>query len=389
MTLLRRCRFMTIVGACAVLFAGPGEPRLSAQTRVSAPRFALRVPTPPTVANGESGAFLVYELHLVNFVAQPWTLQKVEVLSEGPNPRVLQTLADADLGLAVMRPGTTIPAAERRALAGGAWGVVMMWVPIGRNALPASISHRLTFVPGAGDGAAARELEGGVAAVRRDTVTIGPPLRGGPWRAQNITNTAPHRRAIFGYGSDASVNSRFAIDYVKLGEDDRPFTGDRTRNENHHAYGQELIAVADGLVVATSDTLPDNTPFSGAPGPPDLDTIMGNHIILEVGPRVYATYAHLKPGSLRVTKGQRVTRGQVIGLVGNSGNSGLPHLHFQLSEAPNITSEGLPYTHDAFEVFGRCQMTGPTPAEQTCARVPPVIHRGEIPAQGMMIRFLI
>jgi murein DD-endopeptidase MepM/ murein hydrolase activator NlpD len=90
---------------------------------------------------------------------------------------------------------------------------------------------------------------------------------------------------------------------------------------------------------------------------------------------------------LRVSKGQRVTRGQLMGLVGNSGNSGLPHLHFQLSEGPNITSEGLPYTHDAFEVLGRCQMAGPTPAEQTCARVPVEIHRGEIPLQGMMIRF--
>ena len=43
----------------------------------------------------------------------------------------------------------------------------------------------------------------------------------------------------------------------------------------------------------------------------------GNHIILEIGPRLYATYAHLKPGSLRVAVGQRVTRGHVIGLVGN------------------------------------------------------------------------
>ena len=387
MTFLRCCRSVAIVGVWAMLTAWPSESRLAAQTRVSAPRFALRVPTAPTVATGENGAFLVYELQLTNFVAQPWTLQKVEVLSEGPNPRVLHTLADAELGLAIVRPGLTIPPDQRRVLAGGAWGVVMMWVPIGRTALPASVSHRLTFVSGDGDNAAARELHGGVTVVRRETVAIGPPLRGGPWRAQGFTNTAPHRRAMFGYGGDATVNARFAIDYVKLGEDDRPFTGDRTRNENHHAYGQEAIAVGDGLVVATSDALPDNTPFSGAPGPPDLDTILGNHIILEIGPRLYAIYAHLKPASLRVAKGQRVTRGQVIGLVGNSGNSGLPHLHFQLSEGPNVTSEGLPYTHDTFEVLGRCQMTGPTPAEQTCARVPAEIHRGEIPLQGMMIRF--
>ncbi len=151
---------------------------------------------------------------------------------------------------------------------------------------------------------------------------------------------------------------------------------------------KEAIAVADGLVVAMSDGLADNTPFSGTPqGPPNLDTLVGNHIFREIGPRVYALYAHLKPGSLRVAKGQRVTRGQVIGLVGNTGNPGAPHLHFQLSQDPTIRSEGLAYTHDAFEVVGRCKQAGPTRVEQTCARVPPGTHRGEIPLNGMMLQF--
>lgn len=77
----------------------------------------------------------------------------------------------------------------------------------------------------------------------------------------------------------------------------------------------------------------------------------------------------------------------MVGLVGNTGNSGLPHLHFQLSEDPSITSEGLPYTHEALEVVGRCKQTGATRAEQTCARVPLEIHRAEIPLDGMMVQF--
>src|SRR5574341_879501 len=90
-----------------------------------------------------------------------------------------------------------------------------------------------------------------------------------------------------------------SIDYTKHGADDRLFTGERTRNENWHGYGQKVLAVADGRVAAIQDGMADNT-FSGASGPPDLETIRGNHIILEIGPRLYATYAHLKPGSLRV-----------------------------------------------------------------------------------------
>src|SRR5512134_333680 len=115
-------RAVAIVTTCAMLIASPNESALSAQTRMSAPRFTLRVPTPPTVAHGETGGFLVYELHLTNFAAQQWTLQKVEVLSGTPNPRVLFTLAEGELASAIMRPGTSIPADQGRVFAGGAWG---------------------------------------------------------------------------------------------------------------------------------------------------------------------------------------------------------------------------------------------------------------------------
>lgn len=354
---------------------------LSAQASAPTPRFALRVPKPPTVVNGESGAFLVYELHLTNFVGQQWTLQKLEVLSGAANSRVLHTLAETDIAMAIVRPGTTIPADQRRVFDGGGWGVAMLWVPVDRDSPPPALSHRVTFAFDGSNGAVVREVAGGEVSVLRETVTIGPPLRGGPWRAAGFANAAPHRRAIFGYGSEASINARFAIDYAKIGEDGRAFTGDRLRNESHYAYGQEVVAVADGLVVAAGDGLPDNTPGQ-AVGPPDLETLIGNHIFLEIAPHVYALYAHLKPGSLRVANGQRVTRGQVIGLVGNSGNSGAPHLHFQLSDDPSIRSEGLPYAHEAFDVVGRCSRVEPM-----CRRVLPVTHRTEMPLSGMLLQF--
>ena len=68
----------------------------------------------------------------------------------------------------------------------------------------------------------------------------------------------------------------------------------------------------------------------------------------------YAFYAHLQPGSLKVKLGDKVRRGQVVGLVGNSGNSTEPHLHFHVSDANSpLGCEGLPYALDAFEVQGR------------------------------------
>jgi murein DD-endopeptidase MepM/ murein hydrolase activator NlpD len=67
--------------------------------------------------------------------------------------------------------------------------------------------------------------------------------------------------------------------------------------------------------------------------------------VLDLGGGTYAFYAHLQPGSLRVKNGDRVTRGRVLGLLGNSGNSTEPHLHFHVSDGMSpLGSEGLPYT---------------------------------------------
>lgn len=64
-------------------------------------------------------------------------------------------------------------------------------------------------------------------------------------------------------------------------------------------------------------------------------------------------YAHMQPGSVRVHMGDKVTRGEIIGLVGNSGNTIAPHLHFQVMDGPlSLASNGLPYEIDSFRITG-------------------------------------
>jgi murein DD-endopeptidase MepM/ murein hydrolase activator NlpD len=89
-----------------------------------------------------------------------------------------------------------------------------------------------------------------------------------------------------------------------------------------------------------------------APLPITLDTIGANYVIVALGNGGFAFYAHLQPGSLRVKPGDCVRRGQVLGLLVNSGNSDAPHLHFHISDANSLESEGLPYVFDSFEVLG-------------------------------------
>src|SRR5262249_21763987 len=57
---------------------------------------------------------------------------------------------------------------------------------------------------------------------------------------------------------------------------------------------------------------------------------------------------------LLVKKGQRVKRGQVLGKLGNTGNTSAPHLHFHLMDGPSVLgSSGVPYLIDSFGFAGQ------------------------------------
>jgi murein DD-endopeptidase MepM/ murein hydrolase activator NlpD len=108
-------------------------------------------------------------------------------------------------------------------------------------------------------------------------------------------------------------------------------------------------------VVATLDGLPDQVP----PNNPDpstitLENIDGNHVVLDIGDGFFAFYAHMKPGSVRVRVGQKVRAGAVLGLLGNSGNSSAPHLHFHVMDGPSVLgSEGVPHVLRRFKLAGK------------------------------------
>lgn len=71
--------------------------------------------------------------------------------------------------------------------------------------------------------------------------------------------------------------------------------------------------------------------------------IRGNYVTIQHAPDEYSCLAHLVPGSVAVSPGERVARGQPIGRVGHSGNSSEPHLHLQFQDHPVFeAAAGLP-----------------------------------------------
>ena len=99
-------------------------------------------------------------------------------------------------------------------------------------------------------------------------------------------------------------------------------------------------------------SFPDQIPND--PHPITLREADGNHVILDLGAGRFAFYAHLKPGSLRVERGDRVREGEVLAELGNSGSSTGPHLHFHVMNRPSaLASDGLPYVFDRFRITGQ------------------------------------
>ena len=102
----------------------------------------------------------------------------------------------------------------------------------------------------------------------------------------------------------------------------------------------------------------------------------GNRIIKDIGGGRYVAYEHLKPGTIpaRVRKGAVLRPGELIGRVGNSGNSSSPHLHFQLSNRPSaFDSHGLPFVFDTQLLEGR--LLSEADADKADAGAPVTIDR--------------
>ena len=341
------------------------------------------IPIAPTAFKADGKWHLVYELHLNNMDRWAYQLTKVEAISGDSAERSLVSYSGTELNGAMSRPGQ--PALTDKSKIGpGSLAVVYVWATVNSlEEVPATIRQRLTVKVGTYP--EEMIIVTAPIAVGRGAVAITSPLRGDHWLAANgPSNTSGHRRALIPIDGHAAISQRFAIDWVKLGDDGKTYKGDEKDNKNYYAFGSEALAVSDGIVTETKDGIPLNVPgIDSRAVPITLETVGGNHVIIDIGNGNYAFYAHLQPGSLRVKLGDKVHRGQVVGLVGNTGNSTEPHLHFHIENGSSpLGAEGLPYSLPSFEVVGHGWTWKPSDSKG-----PAEIHKNEMPTENEVVNF--
>jgi Peptidase family M23 len=345
------------VAALLAVLALLGAARATAATRDHfTPLTAEVLAKPEPVLAADGRRHLAYELILINhsFPAATLRIRSIETIARsGTRSRVVGRLAGKSL-TEVIRPFS----GERPPLllSPGQSASVQMDASFPRGTkLPRHLVHRIevtTYPPSEID--ATTYLAAPTAVGRREPLVVAPPLRGPGWVVGNGCCREPtsHRSSVIAINGGLYAGERFAIDFFQLDAERRLADGPPEELSSYPYYGDEVLSATAGRVVAVVDRLPDVGISLSLP-PITAADAGGNHVVVKLGPRRYAFYAHLIPGSVRVHVGDRVRVGETLGLLGNSGNSNAPHLHFQLMDGPiPLGSNGIPFRFSRFRGEG-------------------------------------
>jgi Peptidase family M23 len=320
---------------------------------VATPVVADAVAAPVPVPGTDGKVHLAYELKLTNVLDQEVTLTSVGV-REGD--RTYLNLSGAQLSYWTRIIGKPAPATKL-----GPAQTAIVWLDVALDkdaAVPSELVHTVGIsVPKPSPPlfpATMTEVVAPVTVQTRKPVVISPPLSGPGWLDGNgCCDMGAHRMALNPIDGGLWAAERFAIDYVQVGADGRLFTGDQAKVESYPYFGADIHAVADGPVVAAVDGMAEQVPGTSPTGLA-LGEYAGNHIVQDLGDGNYALYAHIKTGAVKVRPGDQLKAGQVIGAVGNTGNSDAPHLHFHVMSTPDpLRSDGLPFVFGSFRLDSR------------------------------------
>ncbi len=361
---------------------------------------------PNPVKGSDGNHHLVYELELLNATAMTWEIDSIEVNGKKEDGTEFLVLEGDELKSRMRLITDNTPTST---LAGGETGILFLHFFVNdENDIPRSITHQVSIGVQGGipegfknfagipaDSDVYTYITNATPVGSQDAIALAPPLEGNGWvAADGCCDSIRHVRALMPINDKLNVTQRFAIDWEMINGDRKIYVGDPKNVESYFAYGKNVLAVADANVLTAVDKYENQTPGELPPGM-TLEEADGNRVVLDLGNGKYALYAHLKPGSVAVKKGDTVKRGQVLGLVGNTGNTSAPHLHFHVMDSPStLGSNGLPYVIGEFELTGKAPSTeafDKAETEGTPLEVVPVkkpgMHENELPLDQSVVNF--
>jgi hypothetical protein len=313
----------------------------------------------PQAVQGTDGLRrLYYELDIGNYYVDTGTLGLTEVaVYADDDTRPLAIFSGAGLA-GLLQPNRELDADNSLAIKAGRRALLLIAAPLPKPAR--MLRHKLTFKTEKGEVQVADDIP--VAINAAPPTTIGAPLRGGVWLADEGPGHAQshHWGSVVVQNGRAVIPQRYAIDFFGLDSSGHAVKAPvkklaETSVTDWQGWNTEVLAVADGVVRDLRDGLADLKPLSPLEQPEELTTrtLYGNFVVLEIAPHIYAHYAHLQNGSIKVKPGQRIKRGEVLGRVGLTGIAGAPHLHFHLADTAGFAdSQGLPFVFDSYTPVG-------------------------------------
>jgi len=310
-------------------------------------QIKVALPCPVQIYRGHNKLALVYELHIMDSLYRVVNFSNF-VIKTG-NKILLQDTIYKNLP-----KKTDINRYVKR-----------IWINV--DSIPNSLTHLIYYKIKDSSLVYSQEIK----VINEPLISVGFPLKNGIWYMSDgpspDNSHRNHTSATFamydsiqkGYKLGYS-NQRFSIDFDKVGANGRIYKKNGSKNSDHFCYAEDVIAVADGIVVGVKDSIPD------MPNPPKIKEFAkktdytGNLVLLNIGNGIIASYAHLLAFSIKVHVGDTLRKGDLIGKIGSSGNSTGPHLHFHLSKPDYslvnnaditgvfIVSEGISFVFDEY-----------------------------------------
>lgn len=142
-------------------------------------------------------------------------------------------------------------------------------------------------------------------------------------------------------------NNKVSQKYKKGTHNGIDIIGDNGKS-NNSGYLDYIIAHTEGEVVGVVSNYKTNNPGSRD---------YGNYVKIKHPNGYYTLYAHMKYGSVTVKKSDKIEKGQVIGYMGNTGNSYGAHLHFEVRDTNDTKIDPTNYIdadlsiNDAYTTF--------------------------------------